>query len=133
MPGGLSVKTGAFRAGSWACKGGMVSSSGQDVTCSYNRTLGKHGRATLRLNARVAPKGRFPAGVHVVENCATVSIQGAAGVVAAGPKACDKVKIRHKKSRGLFDLPINIGIGIGGFGGGGGTTAPVRKTPGAVR
>jgi len=131
MPGGLSVKTGAFRAGSWTCKGGMVSSSGQDVTCSYNRTLGKHGRATLRLNARVAPKGQFPAGVDVVENCATASVRGAAGVVAAGPKVCDKVKIRHKKSRGLFDLPINIGIGIGG--GGAAAPAPVRKTPGAVR
>jgi len=128
MPGGLSVKTGAFRAGSWSCKGGMVTSSGQNVTCAYNRTLGKHSRATLHLNARVAPKGRFPAGVNEVENCATASVQGAAGVLATGPKVCDKIKIRHMKSIDVLNLPIGIGIG-----GGGGATAPVRKTPGAVR
>jgi len=132
MPEGLSVKTGAFRAGSWSCKGGMVSSSGQDVSCSYNRTLGKHGRATLNLNVRVAQKDQFPAGVDSVENCATASVRGAAGVVIAGPKACDKVKIR--KSSKTTNILRNLAP-LGGLimqtphGGGGG----IIKTPGAVR
>jgi len=136
IPAGLSVRTGAFRAGSWTCKGGMVSSSGQDVTCTYNRKLGKHGRATLRLNARVAPKGRFPAGVDSVESCATASVRGAADVVTAGPKACDKVKIRRvSETKNILRnlAPLGGLIMQMPHGGGGGAAAPVRKTPGAVR
>jgi len=41
LPAGLAVKTGDFRAGSWRCKGGIISSRGQDVICTYNRKLGK--------------------------------------------------------------------------------------------
>jgi len=133
MPAGLYVKTGSFRANSWHCKGGMISGSGQDVTCTYNRSLGKRSRATLNLNATVAPIDRFPADVNEVENCATASVQGAAGTIrkhavinedvkvekrGMAMKACDTVKIRHVKSRGTFTLPIGIGIGVGGFGSG---------------
>jgi len=109
MPPGLTVKTGAFRTGSWACKGGKVSSSGQDVTCTYNKRLRKNERAKkLKLSTKVAPLGEFPVDVEEVENCATASVQGAAGV-----KVCDKVRIIHKKTKSIFDLPITIGIGIG--------------------
>lgn len=128
MPVGLSVKTGAFRANSWRCNGGKVSSSGQVVTCTYNRTLNKKRKAILNLNTRVAAVGKFPAGVKEVKNCATASVIN--GDIAVGKTmptqevtttACDKVKIRHVKSRGLFNLPISIGIGIGGGGSSGAT------------
>ncbi len=127
LPAGLAVKTGDFRANSWRCKGGMISSSGQDVTCTYNRKLGKKSRTTLTLNVAVASADSFPADVKEVENCATASVvEGVAntgGRLAASNgnmavKVCDKVKIRHIKSRGSFSLPIGIGIGFGGIGGG---------------
>ncbi len=140
MPAGLSVKTGGFRANSWRCKGGMISSSGQDVTCTYNRKLGKKSRATLNLNVAVASAGSFPAGVKEVENCATAFVKDSPGMainrrnshikgdvkVEKGAKSrgmavrvCDKIKIRHAKSTGSFNLPIGIGIGMGALGGGG--------------
>jgi len=117
MPAGLTVKTGDFRANSWRCKGGMVSSNGQDVTCTYHRTLAKNRRATLNLNITVASADRFPADVKEVENCATASVLGTHNM---GRLTCDKVKIRHAKNSGSFNLPIGIGIGLGGFGGSGG-------------
>jgi len=127
MPEGLSVRTGTFRAGSWLCHGGMISDSGQDITCSYNRALNKRGRATLNLNASVAPKAQFPADVDAVENCATASAQGSAGV-----KACDRVMIRSVSKSRMPDLAPLGGLIMQMPRGGGGAAAPVRKTPGAV-
>jgi len=124
MPAGLSVKTSTFRAGSWRCKGGMVSGSGQDVTCSYNRTLNRRGRATLNLNVNIAPKSQFPADVKEVENCATASAQGAASV-----KACDRVRINRTRSSETIDLAPLGGLIMQIPHGGG---RPVRKVPGAV-
>jgi hypothetical protein len=130
MPAGLSVKTGTFRAGSWRCKGGMVSSSGQDVTCSYNRTLNKRGRATLNLNVIVAPKSQFPTDAGVVENCVSIAVQGAVGVVAA-PKVCDKIRIKRASKTGMLDLAPLGGL-IMQLPQSGGGSGPVRKVPGAV-
>jgi len=124
MPAGLSVKTSTFRAGSWRCKGGMVSGSGQDVTCSYNRILNRRGRAALNLNVNIAPKSQFPADVKEVENCATASAQGAASV-----KACDRVRINRTRSSETIDLAPLGGLIMQMPHGGG---RPVRKVPGAV-
>jgi len=131
MPAGLSVKTGTFRAGSWRCKGGMVSGSGQDVICYYNRTLNRRGRATLNLNVTVAPKAQFPVDADVVENCASIAARGAAGVVAAEPKACDKVRITRSGKTEMQDLAPFGGL-IMQIPHGGGGSGPVRKVPGAV-
>jgi len=131
MPAGLSVKTGTFRAGSWHCKGGMVSSSGQDVTCSYNKALKKRGRATLNLNVSVAPKAQFPIDADVVENCASIAVQGAAGVVAVKPKVCDKVRIKRVEKTAMPNLAPLGGL-IMQIPQGGGGAGPVRKVPGAV-
>jgi len=124
LPVGLSVKSGDFRANSWRCKGGMISSSGQDVTCTYNRKLGKQKKGTLNLNVSVTHVGNHAVHVKEVEYCATVSVKGAANGAAIQQQSpvtvCDKIRIKHEKSNSIFNLPIGIGIGLGGIGAGGG-------------
>ncbi len=119
----------------------MKALKSQDVTCTYNRKLGKKRKATLNLNARVAPVGRFPADVKEVENCATAFVKApslmainrsnrrmkteisrnshnSTFIQGMEVRVCDKVQIRHVKSSGIFNFPIGIGIGMGGIGGG---------------
>jgi hypothetical protein len=85
------------------------------------------------MNVTVAPKAQFPADADVVENCATASVRGTAGVVTAGPKVCDKVRIDRSGKTEMMDLAPLGGLIMQIPHGGGGAAAPVRKTPGAVR
>jgi len=123
LPAGLFVKHSGFRAGSWHCNGGMVSSSGQNVICTYHKALGRKHQTTLNLNVSVASVDKFPVHTKEVEHCATVSVKGATKgekIQQRSPvTVCDKIRIKHEKSNSIFNLPIGIGIGLGGIGGGG--------------
>lgn len=133
MPPGLTMKSGRFKAGAWACNAGEATVRGQDIACTYNKNLKHKSKAKLKLDVTVAKADRFAAKSVMVENIATAIIRYNAVI-----NGDVDVKVERRSRRGKLAVSdmirltkktkpkvnFDIGIGVGGSGGHKGSDGP---------